>query len=96
LTIIAMALRERHRFTVSHAIDRSFILSFSHSLIHPSHALDKPARGRHRVYRLHTHVFPKSRAPSSPPLELRRTTETPRLAVFVTEVVTVRVVVIFC
>ena len=73
--------------------------SRDHSLILSSissHALDKPARGRHRVRRPHTHVFPKSRAPSSPPLELRRTTETPRLAVFVTEVVTVRVVVIFC
>lgn len=88
MTIIAMALRERHRTRVSHAID--------HSFSHPPIALDKPARGRHRVRRLHTHVFPKSRAPSSPPLELRRTMETPRLAVFVTEVVTVRVVVIFC
>ena len=90
MTIIAMALRERHRTTtttVSHAI--------IHSLIHPTLWIS-PRINHHRVRRRHTHVFPKSRAPSSPPLELRRTMETPRLAVFVTEVVTVRVVVIFC
>lgn len=71
----------------------------SHRSIGPSDRSDAVARVTHHssILFIHrgrgvryphnhlTYVLPKSRAPSSPPLELRRTMETPRLAVVLTE-----------
>jgi len=53
--------------------------------IHRGRGVRHPQSINQSFVRSTTYVLPKSRAPSSPPLELRRTMETPRLAVVLTE-----------